>query len=98
MNQEEIRMKKEVEIMTVATTIQKWGNSLAIRIPKDIAERVEIDQGSEIEIKVVENQGTITLVPKKQKRKYSLDELLEQCKPLDQHKELDFGIEGEELL
>ena len=64
-------MKKEVEIMSMATTVQKWVNSLAVRIPKDIAERVEIHQGSEMEMRVVENEGTITLFPKQQK-KYSL--------------------------
>ena len=29
-----------VETMAMATTVQKWGNSLAVRIPKDVAERV----------------------------------------------------------
>lgn len=90
--------EKEVKIMTMETTIQKWGNSLAVRIPKDIAERVEIQQGSEIEMKVVENEGTITLVPKKQTKKYSLEELLAQCKPENRHGEIDLGIEGNELI
>ena len=94
----EMNHKKEVEIMTMATTIQKWGNSLAVRIPKDVAERVEIHQGSEIEMRVVENEGTITLVPKKQLKKYSLEELLVQCKPENRHAEIDFGVEGNELL
>ena len=31
----EMNNKKEAEIMAMATTIQKWGNSLAVRIPKD---------------------------------------------------------------
>lgn len=98
MEWKESNKKKEVNTMTMATTIQKWGNSLAIRIPKDIAERVEIHQGSEIEMRVVENEGTITLVPKKQLRKYSLEELLAQCKPENRHTEIDFGIEGKELM
>jgi antitoxin MazE len=98
MEQKDMNEEKEVEIMTVATTVQKWGNSLAIRIPKDVAERVEIYQGSEMEIKVVGNEGIITLVPKKQQKKYSLDELLAQCKPAYRHDEIDFGIEGNELI
>ena len=65
MEWKEINNEKEVEMMTMATTVQKWGNSLAVRIPKDIAERVEIHQGSEMEMRVVENDGAITLVPKK---------------------------------
>lgn len=98
MEEKEMHEEKEVEIMSMATTVQKWGNSLAIRIPKDIAERVEINQGSEMEIKVVGNEGTITLVPKKQLKKYSLEELLAQCKPENRHSEIDFGIEGNELI
>jgi antitoxin MazE len=98
MEWQEMNKNKEVKIMTVATTIQKWGNSLAVRIPKDVAERVEIHQGSELEMRVVENDGTITLVPKKQSKKYSLEELLSQCKPENRHEEIDFGIEGNELI
>ncbi|MBL5803968.1 AbrB/MazE/SpoVT family DNA-binding domain-containing protein [Bacillus sporothermodurans] len=47
----------------MTTTIQKWGNSLAVRIPKDVAEQLRIHQGSEIEMKVMKNEGTITLIP-----------------------------------
>ncbi|WP_251032775.1 AbrB/MazE/SpoVT family DNA-binding domain-containing protein [Bacillus sp. ISL-7] len=98
MEEKKMYEEKEVEIMSMATTVQKWGNSLAIRIPKDVAERVEIHQGSEMEMRVVGNEGTITLVPKKQSKKYSLEELLAQCKPENRHVEIDFGIEGNELI
>lgn len=98
MEEKKMHKEKEVEIMTMATTVQKWGNSLAIRIPKDVAERVKIHQGSEMEIKVMGNEGIITLVPKKQQKKYSLDELLAQCKPSYRHDDIDFGIEGNELI
>jgi antitoxin component of MazEF toxin-antitoxin module len=40
----------------LATTVQNWGNSLAIRIPKYIAEQVKIEEGSKIEI-AAENQS-----------------------------------------
>ncbi|MFE8698391.1 AbrB/MazE/SpoVT family DNA-binding domain-containing protein [Cytobacillus sp. FJAT-53684] len=98
MEGKERNQAKEVEIMTLATTVQKWGNSLAVRIPKDIAERVAIYQGAEMEMRVVENEGVITLVPKKQQKKYSLDELLAQCTPNNRHPEIDYGIEGNELI
>lgn len=91
-------IKKEVETMTMATTIQKWGNSLAVRIPKDVAEQVKIHQGSEIEMRVVGSEGTITLIPTKQPKNYALDELLTQCKPENRHVEVDFGIEGKEWI
>jgi len=98
MERKEKNSAKEVEIMTLATTVQKWGNSLAVRIPKDIAEKVDIYQGAEMEMRVVEKEGFITLIPKKQQKKYSLDELLAQCKPENRHPEIDFGIEGNELI
>ncbi|WP_236016906.1 AbrB/MazE/SpoVT family DNA-binding domain-containing protein [Heyndrickxia sporothermodurans] len=66
MEGKECKTKKEVETLTMTTTIQKWGNSLAVRIPKDVAEQLRIHQGSEIEMKVMKNEGTITLIPKKQ--------------------------------
>lgn len=96
MDSKELNKEKEVEFMSVATTVQKWGNSLAVRIPKDIADRINITQGSEIN--VVENEGKIILVPRQPQIKYSLDELLAQCKPENRHEEIDFGVEGKELI
>jgi antitoxin MazE len=32
------------------------------------------------------------------KPEYTLEELLEQCKPDNKHEEIDFGIEGNELI
>ncbi|MBM7645986.1 antitoxin MazE [Scopulibacillus daqui] len=98
MELDETNQNKEAEIMTMATTIQKWGNSLAVRIPKDIAERINIHKGSEIEIRVEESEGTIKIVPIKRPKSYSLEELLKQCKPENRHQEIDFGSEGNELL
>lgn len=98
MEGKETNHEKEVGIMTTATTVQKWGNSLAVRIPKEIAKQMEIHQGSEMEMRVVEGKGMLTLMPKKHEKKYSLDELLAQCKPENRHQELDLGIEGNELI
>jgi antitoxin MazE len=95
MEEKKMYKEKEVEIMTMATTVQKWGNSLAIRIPKDVAERVAINQGSELELNVV-NGREIILVPKK--KTPTLEELLARITPENRHTEIDFGIEGNELI
>jgi len=79
----------------MSVTVQKWGNSLGIRIPSYIAEMIEVRQGTEVELIVGENH-TLTIVPKK--RKPTLEQLLAQCRPEQRHQEIDFGIEGEELL
>ena len=59
--------------------IKKWGNSLAARIPKVIADmiRLEKDQTVTIEAK----DGRIIITPVQSKKEYSLDELLSQCGP-----------------
>lgn len=83
------------KIMTVETTVQKWGNSLAIRIPSIIAEKVAISQGSELDLNLNKNL-TIELVPKK--KKPTLEELVSKITPENRHAEIDFGIEGNELI
>jgi antitoxin MazE len=77
---------------------QKWGNSLGIRIPKEAADKIGIEQGSELELCITENEKVITVKPKKSKKKYTLEELISQITPENRHKEIDFGIEGRELI
>lgn len=79
-------------------TAQKWGNSLGIRIPKDAADILGIDQGSEMTLNVIGNENIITLKPKKGRKKYTLQELLSQITPENKHEEIDFGTEGRELI
>lgn len=79
---------------SMSTTVQKWGNSLGIRIPSHIAERIEVCQGTEVDL-IVGDDHTLTVVPKK--KKPTLEELLAQCKPERRHDEIDFGREGKEL-
>ncbi len=91
-----INQSKGADYMSTVTA-QKWGNSLGIRIPKDAADRIGIDQGSELVLNVIGSENIITLKPKKARKKYTLQELLSQITPENRHKEIDFGIEGREL-
>jgi len=45
------------------TTIQKWGNSNAIRIPKTILEMTELSENDKVELRV--QGGNITIIPVK---------------------------------
>jgi antitoxin MazE len=45
------------------TVVQKWGNSLGIRIPSIYAKEFELKNGSYVEIS--EEDGKIIIVPKK---------------------------------
>jgi antitoxin MazE len=76
--------------------IQKWGNSLAIRIPAPLASQVDLHEGTPVD--VVVEQGTIVVLPQR-RPKYSLDELLKDCRPSQLHGETDFGADvGREVL
>ena len=68
-------------------TIQKWGNSLAIRIPKNITKDSRVSEGSNIDI-MVEN-GKIILSPSP--KVYSLKELLKNVTDENIHSEISTG-------
>ena len=48
------------------TTIQKWGKSQAVRIPRAILEKAELNENDRVEIKVVD--GNVTSIPVKKHR------------------------------
>lgn len=75
--------------------IQKWGNSLAVRIPKPLAEQAHITQGSLVEIKIVDDVLQIKPVAPQQ---YTLAALLEGITEENLHDEVDTGqAQGKEV-
>ncbi|HBB30270.1 MAG TPA: AbrB/MazE/SpoVT family DNA-binding domain-containing protein [Cyanobacteria bacterium UBA8803] len=79
----------------MVTTVAKWGNSLAIRIPQNLAKEIHLYEGAEISLDLVD--GTIVIKPRSRKR-YSLDKLLDGITPENLHSEIDSGISvGKEL-
>jgi len=78
------------------TKIQKWGNSLAVRLPKAFAKQAGIENGSDVRISI--QDGNIILVPIKD-HVTLLNDLLEQINSSNIHNEIDFGMPvGKELL
>ena len=75
--------------------IQKWGNSLALRIPKPLAEQAQITQGSLVEIKLVDDVLQIEpVVP----HSYTLEALLDGITEQNIHDEVDTGqVQGKEV-
>ncbi|EMS79600.1 MULTISPECIES: AbrB/MazE/SpoVT family DNA-binding domain-containing protein [Desulfotignum] len=59
--------------------IRKWGNSLAARIPRAIARVVNLEKDQTVTIEAKE--GRIIITPVKEKKEYTLDELLNQSDP-----------------
>lgn len=69
------------------TRIQKWGNSLALRIPKAFAEEAQLDQDSLVEISVSEGK----LIVEPAVPRYTLEELLAGVTDENIHEEFDWG-------
>jgi len=67
--------------------VSKWGNSAAIRLPKHIADQVNIKEGTEVSISILE--GTIVITP--QQKRYTLEELLAGVTRENLHGELETG-------
>jgi len=66
--------------------IQKWGKSLALRIPKSFAAHSNIEQGSVVDLSL-ENGRMIVEAAKE----YSLEKLLARVTKNNLHSEVDFG-------
>lgn len=80
----------------MATTVKKWGNSLGIRIPKAVAEQVDLRDGSAVE--VVAAGGVLTVRPLR-RRRHTLKALLAKAKGASPHRHVHRdGPVGRELL
>lgn len=74
--------------MTTNSSIKKWGNSLAIRIPSSVIQDLALSENSSVQI--TSNGVVATIQPKKHK-KVSLDELVAAITPDNIHEEVDWG-------
>jgi antitoxin MazE len=78
----------------MVTTIQRWGNSLAIRIPKPFAVQAQLSEDADVEITLDGDRLVITPA----KREWNLDKLLRQVSPSNLHHEVRWGdTKGKEV-
>ncbi len=79
------------------TMVQKWGNSLAIRIPREYIKEVHLHQGSPVELK--RDKNIITITPtKKPTNRQKLEILLQNTDRTKVHSETEWGKkEGNEI-
>lgn len=70
------------------TKIKKWGNSLALRIPKSFALNAKLKQDVLVDLSIDKERIVITLIDEKE---YSLDELLKGISESNLHGEIDTG-------
>jgi len=70
------------------TKIQKWGNSLGLRIPRSYAEEAQVEEGSTVDVSV--ENGCLRIRPLRA-RKYLLSDLLKRISRKNLHPEIATG-------
>ena len=70
------------------TRVQKWGNSLALRIPKSFADEVGLQKETSVEVSLADGKLVITPV---NKPKLTLNQLLAKVTKENLHHEIDTG-------
>jgi antitoxin MazE len=76
------------------TRVQKWGNSLAVRIPKSFAD--ELGLGNNAPVEMTLDEGALLIKPDRD-RKWGLDALLAEVTDENIHSEWESeGPAGEE--
>ncbi len=68
--------------------VQKWGNSLAVRLPKSLAAELGWTEGTKVELSV--EGGRIVVAPAPPPR-LTLKDLLDGCRPEDRPETIDWG-------
>ena len=75
--------------------IQKWGNSLALRIPSSFASQLNLKLDSLVDLII--DKGQLIIKPVNE-AKYDLEELLSKVSEENKHYEVDSGrTQGKEL-
>jgi antitoxin MazE len=75
--------------------IARWGNSLGLRIPKNVAEKAGLRAGSRVEIEA--RDGHVVISPARPR--YALADLLKGMTPEAMHEAFDWGPDvGREIV
>lgn len=68
-----------VETAAMNTTAQRWGNSLAVRIPAGVARETGLTHGSAVQLAI--ESGRIVLTPMRSKPRFDIDKLVAKITP-----------------
>ena len=69
----------------------KWGNSLALRVPKAFAESIGASEGKQAEMTVRDGVLVIKVQKAKRRRRYNLKELIDEITEQNRHSEIEWG-------
>lgn len=75
--------------------LAKWGNSLAVRIPKAVAEEARLREGDSVVVEALDGRIEV----RRGEKIPTLEELVAKITPQDRHKETDWGpARGKEII
>ena len=78
-------------------TITKWGNSLGFRIPRGVADSMDIQAGDTLELTPAEG-GLLVQKTTPAKKRYALADILDSFPSSEAHPAIDFGTpKGDEI-
>jgi antitoxin MazE len=69
----------------------KWGNSLALRVPKAFAQEMGAGVGKAANMEVRDGKLIVEVAKPRRKRRYTLEQLVAGITPENRHPELDWG-------
>ena len=68
--------------------VGKWGRSIAVRLPRDVQDRLRLKAGDEVEIDV---EGETASIRRSAPRRFSAQALFEQMEDCERPDEADWG-------
>lgn len=71
------------------SAVSRWGNSLAVRLPRSVAEDAGLADGAPVDIRV--EDGRVVIAPTRPSVR--LDDLLGRFRPEHRHGEADWGAD-----
>ena len=81
--------------MATIATVQMWGNTRAVRIPKTIARELGLESGTQVTL--APSKKGLLIQPIRPRKSYKLSELLAQCKGPNPHREAISRPAGKEV-
>ncbi|MDO8594012.1 MAG: AbrB/MazE/SpoVT family DNA-binding domain-containing protein [bacterium] len=70
------------------TKVQKWGNSLAVRLPKNVARAALFKAGTPV---IVKHERRGVFIESKSEHEPTLEELVAQITPENRYEKIDWG-------
>lgn len=81
--------------MPVRLRVSKWGNSLGLRVPREIAARAGLNEGARVDMEAFAD-GRIVITPSR--RRLTIEELVAGMTKANEHALEDDGPVGDELI